>query len=88
MSNPIKLIPGLQEVPTSGIQAYVMVYSVADKDSFDEAILTLYELRKNEDSQKSAVILVANKTDMVRNPPNYQHNPPKWAIIEYSTYLH
>ena len=45
----------------------VMVYSVADKDSFDDAILTLYELRKNEDSQRAAVILVANKTDMVRN---------------------
>ena len=56
-----------QEVPTSGIQAYVMVFSVADRDSFDEAILTLYELRKNKESKKDAVILVANKTGMVRN---------------------
>ena len=54
-------------MPTSGIQAYVMVYSVADRDSFDDAILTLYELRKNEDSKGDAVILVANKMDMVRN---------------------
>jgi hypothetical protein len=44
-----------------------VVYSVADRDSFDDAIDVLYALRKADIFSKSAVILVANKGDMVRN---------------------
>ena len=48
----------------SGIDAYLMIYSIADHDSFDEAILLLHELMKTETS--AAVILVGNKADIVR----------------------
>ena len=46
--------------------AYVVVYSVADHESFDCAIEVLYELRKQRLLQKSAVILVGNKQDVVK----------------------
>ena len=52
-------------MPTRGFDAYLMVYSIADHDSFDDAILSLYELRKS--TTAAAVILVANKADMVRH---------------------
>ena len=38
---------------------------MANHNSFDEAISSLYELRKTETS--AAVILVANKADIVRH---------------------
>ena len=47
--------------------AYVVVYSVADKDSFDDAVDVLHELRKKQQLSCSAAILVANKYDIVRN---------------------
>ena len=48
------------------VDAYVIVYSVEDRKSFEGAIDRLYELRKDEDDRTIAVILVANKTDLVR----------------------
>ena len=47
--------------------AYVVVYSVADKESFDEAVEVLHEIAKDKQRVTSAVILVANKGDIVRN---------------------
>ena len=47
--------------------AYVVVYSVADKDSFDDAVDVLHELRKKQQLSCAAAILVANKYDIVRN---------------------
>ena len=44
-----------------------MVYSVTDKETFDEAVDVLYEIRKSPERNNSAIILVANKNDMVRN---------------------
>ena len=45
--------------------AYVIVYSVEDRESFESAVDRLYEVRK-DNAQDVAVILVANKLDLVR----------------------
>ena len=47
------------------IDAYVVVYSVEDRMSFATAVHRLREIRGEED-RHVAVILVANKTDLVR----------------------
>ena len=44
----------------------MIVYSVEDRKSFEGAIDRLYELRNEEDDRSKAVILVANKSDLVR----------------------
>ena len=46
--------------------AYVIVFSVIDYDSFDDAIDILNEFRKQEILQTCAVILVGNKQDVVK----------------------
>lgn len=46
--------------------AYIIVYSVIDHESFDDAVDILHELRKQGLLQQNAVILVANKGDIVR----------------------
>ncbi len=46
--------------------AYVVVYSVEDRESFDGAVDRLCSLRQ-DDSRSVACILVANKMDLVRN---------------------
>ena len=48
------------------VDAYVVVYSIADTESFNDAVDALHELRKDS-SRDGAVILVANKGDIVRN---------------------
>ena len=45
--------------------AYVVVYSTNDRMTFHHAVDILYQLRK-EDLKENAVVLVANKTDLVR----------------------
>ena len=52
---------------TPSADAYVVVYSVADRESFDEAIEVLHEIAKDKKRSPPAVILVANKGDIVRN---------------------
>ncbi|ELT87346.1 hypothetical protein CAPTEDRAFT_220080 [Capitella teleta] len=46
--------------------AYVIVFSLTDYESFDDAVDLLHELRKQELLQQTAVVLVANKSDIVR----------------------
>ena len=46
--------------------AYVIVFSVIDYDSFDDAIEILNEFQPQQKLQKSAVILVGNKQDVVK----------------------
>ncbi len=46
--------------------AYVVVYSVEDHQSFEGAVDRLYALRQ-DDTRSVASILVANKFDLVRN---------------------
>lgn len=48
------------------VAAYVVVYSVEDRKSFEAAIDRLYELREDDLSRQMTVILVANKVDLVR----------------------
>ena len=48
------------------VDAYVVVYSVEDRRSFESAINRLYEIRETE-GRHVALILVANKTDLVRS---------------------
>lgn len=50
---------------TENIDAYVVVYSVEDSKSFHTAIERLGEIREDE-GREVAVILVANKSDLVR----------------------
>lgn len=45
--------------------AYVIVYSVSDRDTLDHAVDTLRDLAKSDEGLV-ATILVANKGDMVR----------------------
>lgn len=45
--------------------SYAVLYAVDNKPSFQYAVDLLYELRHQEQRQE-AVILVANKTDLVR----------------------
>ena len=52
-------------VTADQIDAYVVVYSVEDRKSFETAIDRLYEIRQQE-ARHIALILVANKTDLVR----------------------
>ena len=47
------------------LDAYVVVYSVEDRKSFATAMQRLREIRSDE-GRPVAVILVANKTDLVR----------------------
>ena len=47
------------------IDAFVVVYSVEDRESFAAAEERLREIRRDE-SRQVAVILVANKADLVR----------------------
>ncbi len=48
------------------LDAYVVIYAVSDRESFDDAVEILHELKKDK-QQDEAVVLVANKSDMVRN---------------------
>ena len=50
---------------TEQIDAYVVVYSVEDRRSFETAIDRLQDIRR-ERGQLVALILVANKADHVR----------------------
>ena len=50
----------------ASVDAHVIVYSVADRPSFEKAIDILFELKQMEVTRHHAIILVGNKTDLVR----------------------
>ncbi|XP_014258610.1 GTP-binding protein REM 1-like isoform X2 [Cimex lectularius] len=52
---------------TSGLHAYCVVYSTSDRNSFKVAEVLLQSLWKRDIIGSKAVILVANKTDLVRS---------------------
>ena len=57
----------IQEVTSNCCaDAFVVVFAVNDRDSFDDAIMCLHELRKRALLDRTATILVANKGDIVR----------------------
>lgn len=43
------------------------MYSIADRESYDDGVEMLFDLRKDQTSHNAAVIMVANKGDIVRN---------------------
>ena len=47
--------------------AYIVVFSITDRGTFQHALEVLYEIRQTEASSDAAVILVANKSDLVRS---------------------
>ena len=53
------------ELETFSLDGYVVVYSLTDKTSFETAVDILDSLRQEVGPEK-AVILVANKSDLVR----------------------
>ncbi len=55
-----------QYLASKEADAYVVVYSVEDRESLEGAIDRLFEIRK-VDNRNVAVILVANKADLVRS---------------------
>ena len=56
-----------QEVTIYGeADAYIVIYSVADRETFDDAVDVLHEIRKETEKDKTSLIFVANKQDMVR----------------------
>ncbi|GAV04539.1 hypothetical protein RvY_14807 [Ramazzottius varieornatus] len=47
--------------------AYILMYNVADRTTFENIIDTLYELKQADETRDRAIILVGNKTDLVRS---------------------
>lgn len=47
--------------------AYIIVYSVTDKSSFEKASELRIQLRRARQSENIPIILVGNKTDLVRS---------------------
>ena len=48
------------------MDAHVIVYNVVDRLSFERAIDILFELKQADATKNRAIILVANKSDLVR----------------------
>ncbi|XP_076335185.1 GTP-binding protein REM 1-like [Tachypleus tridentatus] len=53
-------------LPTDNADAYVVVYSVTNRESFHRAKNILNYIKKQNDEDKKAIILVGNKTDLAR----------------------
>ncbi|GBM66851.1 hypothetical protein AVEN_128524-1 [Araneus ventricosus] len=47
--------------------AYVVVYTITDRSSFEKAVDILFKLRERGCTMNKAVILVGNKSDLVRS---------------------
>ncbi|XP_022241267.1 GTP-binding protein RAD-like, partial [Limulus polyphemus] len=56
-----------EEDATGSADAYLVVYSVTDRDTFENAVDILFKLREQGYTAKRAVILVGNKSDLVRS---------------------
>ncbi|KAK3610317.1 hypothetical protein CHS0354_029785 [Potamilus streckersoni] len=48
------------------VDAYVVVFSITDRESFSRSLILLHHLRNDLGTDRS-IVLVANKTDLVRN---------------------
>lgn len=76
----------------SCIDAYVVVYCIDDRSSFDRAVDILYNLRKEEHND-SAIILVANKCELARSrlvstegTPSYQTSLSLLNFLNYRAF--
>ncbi len=57
----------MQPIDRNDVSCYIVVYSAADKGTFHSALDLLYNIRKKHPSDLPAIILVANKADIVRS---------------------
>ncbi|OQV11488.1 putative GTP-binding protein GEM [Hypsibius exemplaris] len=57
-------VDNLSEVPPA--DAYLLVYNVTDRTSFESVIDNLYDLKQSPETRDRAIILVGNKSDLVR----------------------
>ena len=55
-----------RETESGNLDAHVIVYNVVDRSSFERAIDILFELKQAEATRNRAIILVGNKSDLVR----------------------
>ena len=61
------LIQVENQVSTYDPTAYMVVYAVDEEESLEQAVHILHFLREAGITQSNAVILVANKADLVRS---------------------
>ncbi|PRD36113.1 UNVERIFIED_CONTAM: GTP-binding protein GEM [Trichonephila clavipes] len=59
-------MPGILEAMKEEADAYIVVYSVTDRASFEKAVDILFSLRERGITNTKAVILVGNKSDLAR----------------------
>ena len=50
----------------SDVDGFILIYSVTDRNSYDYVVNAINDIQRNEKYSSTAVILVANKTDLVR----------------------
>ena len=61
----VSLLQEDEHLSLPDIVAYIVVYAMNDRSSFQHAVEILQDIRREED-QGAAVIMVANKSDLVR----------------------
>lgn len=49
------------------VDGFLIVYSITDRRSFQKSVDLLQEISQHEESQHRAVVLVGNKSDLVRS---------------------
>lgn len=57
-------IDNLSEAPPA--DAYLLIYNVTDRTSFESIIDSLFDLKQSRETRDRAIILVGNKSDLVR----------------------
>jgi len=77
---------------TDDVDAYLVVYSVTDRASFVYAQTCLADLKRRRKTQSppvtsSAVVLVANKQDLVRNRVVSESGQYRYFFFSYACHL-
>ncbi|CAG2164070.1 unnamed protein product [Oppiella nova] len=67
--------------------AYIVIYAVNDKDSFESAKKVISEIHKWDDFDLKPVIVVANKTDLVRSRTVTKQDGRQLAIANNCKYI-
>ncbi|XP_053309297.1 GTP-binding protein REM 1 isoform X2 [Spea bombifrons] len=63
----LRRAPGGSDSPMRMGHAYIIVYSVTDRSSFESASELRIQLRRTRQAENIPIILVGNKTDLVRS---------------------
>ena len=64
------------------VEAFVLVYSITDRESFEHVIERLGEIRRDVGSNV-AVIVVANKSDLVRTRQVSDEGKVAFILLNY-----